>query len=269
MHVHQGYYIVYQDILKSSNMQQQQFNYQSQQQTNKIYNIVKNQQTQLYVLKILIQLFIFTLHYQVILFLQKKQNKIFEQDFTNMLSYQNFILRLFLQKVLSNKKLILSGDFFHVKASYLSSRLGYLEIPKYFSLIEENISKGMIIQEKLNQKMIEKQKVYANEIHQMIILRDTSLISYSLKCLGIIIHKDQQFQQDLFDAGVILGKLISLKNYMDNKDNIFLPWVNQVEDNQNVFNFGELQEQLMIQLRTQLFKLGISETKITEFIQIL
>ena len=44
---------------------------------------------------------------------------------------------------LSDKKLILIGDFYHVKASLESSKLGLIEIPLYMSIIEEEYSKGI------------------------------------------------------------------------------------------------------------------------------
>lgn len=54
---------------------------------------------------------------------------------------------------LSDKKLILIGDFYHVKASLESSKIGLLEIPMYMSTVEEEYSKGICFKSDLKEKI--------------------------------------------------------------------------------------------------------------------
>lgn len=54
---------------------------------------------------------------------------------------------------LSDKKLVLIGDYYHVKASLEASKLGLIEIPMYMSTIEEETSKAICKRLQLKEKI--------------------------------------------------------------------------------------------------------------------
>ncbi|KAL4426459.1 hypothetical protein ABPG74_004465 [Tetrahymena malaccensis] len=200
-------------------------------------------------------------------------------NFKNIIKDQNYIVAKILEKTLSNKKLVLSGDFFHVKASSLSSKIGYIEIPQYFSKIEENVSKGMIIQETLNKRMLKNEPVEQKEVERMIELRDTSLISYSLKCLGVIIQLNQQDQEQLYQIGVTIGRILHLKHSLIlNKQlpegliklellKLFKSEKESVETTEEQVKIEK--QKLIQQLKMQLQKFKIEEQKINEFVRLI
>jgi len=46
-----------------------------------------------------------------------------------------------LEKYFQDGKIVLAGDFFHTKASKISSEFGIVEIPHYLAAIEESLAK--------------------------------------------------------------------------------------------------------------------------------
>ena len=44
-------------------------------------------------------------------------------------------------KYINDAKILLAGDFFHTKASKLSSEIGIAELPYYLAVLEECLSK--------------------------------------------------------------------------------------------------------------------------------
>ncbi|KAL4503170.1 hypothetical protein ABPG72_014399 [Tetrahymena utriculariae] len=145
--------------------------------------------------------------------------------------------------------------------------------------IEENVSKGMIIQETLNKRMLKNEPVEQKEVEIMIELRDTSLISYPLKCLGVIIQLNQQDQEQLYQIGVTIGRILHLKHSLIlNKQLpeglIKLELLKLLKSEKESIETTEEQvkiekQKLIQQLKMQLQKFQIEEQKINEFVRLI
>ncbi|KRX03462.1 hypothetical protein PPERSA_02841 [Pseudocohnilembus persalinus] len=134
---------------------------------------------------------------------------------------------------LSDKKLVLIGDYYHVKASLESSKLGLIEIPMYMSTIEEETSKAICkrlqLKEKIAQFQKQNEKMTSKDLSQLVEIKDiydlayyqtANITAYSFMATSLMIFDsvDQKILDESFKIGFDLGLALhfqrSVQRYM-------------------------------------------------------
>ncbi|KAM3128399.1 hypothetical protein pb186bvf_019527 [Paramecium bursaria] len=99
-------------------------------------------------------------------------------------------------KKLSDKRLILGGDYFHAKASVLSTNiLDRIEFPFYLSIVEEDAARYVFYQKQLTDITLE-------NVYQLAYYNGVSAYAYSTLLTNMINNNDREAT---FKAGLYLG----------------------------------------------------------------
>lgn len=93
---------------------------------------------------------------------------------------------------LTDKKLILIGDFYHVKASLESSKIGLIEIPMYMSTIEEETSKAICLKDELKKRIKDHsdkdlyELIKIDDIYDLAYHQTATVIAYSFLATSLL-----------------------------------------------------------------------------------
>ncbi|CAD8138482.1 unnamed protein product [Paramecium pentaurelia] len=128
-----------------------------------------------------------------------------------------FSLERIIYNKLSDKKLVLGGDFFHSKASVLSANImKQVEVPLFLSMLEEEAAKGVFYEYDLFEKIKEKgaSTIVPEEVYQLAYHQCASKFAFTTILTYWLQNGDLNKLNDAFKAGVYLGLCIDFQNQM-------------------------------------------------------
>ncbi|CAD8136459.1 unnamed protein product [Paramecium octaurelia] len=128
-----------------------------------------------------------------------------------------FSLERIIYNKLSDKKLVLGGDFFHSKASVLSANImQQVEVPLFLSMLEEEAAKGVFYEYDLFQKIKENgaNSIVPEEVYQLAYHQCASKFAFTTILTYWVQNGDLNKLNDAFKAGVYLGLCIDFQNQM-------------------------------------------------------